>query len=741
MRWLLALLPFLFVSLLGAACGSSARAAPVSFRNDVMPILSKAGCNAGACHGNKSGKGGLKLSLRGQDPDGDYDVLTHDFFARRTNPVEPGQSLILLKAAGLMPHEGGMRFKRDSAEYATLREWIAGGALKDGPSPPVLTKLEATPVEQVLVEPADHVQIGAVATFSDGSKRDVSRIAVYEPSSDLVTVSHDGLVKRQRSGEVTVNVRFLDRQEPVSLAFVPARPNFVYRAAAPNNYIDEHVFAKLKTLRMNPSGECTDGEFLRRAYLDLLGLLPTPDEAKAFIADTTGDKRSRVVDQLFARAEFADYWALKWSDLLKNEERTLDQKGVLAFHGWIRKSVAENKPLDQFVRELVTARGSTYTNPPANFYRANRDAVTRGEATAQVFLGVRLQCAQCHNHPFDRWTQDDYYGWADVFGRVDYKIIENNRTDKNDSHEFIGEQIVLEKPTGDIPDPRGDRSVTARLLGTTDGIAGDKDRLDVLAAWMTSPANPFFARAQVNRIWFHLMGRGLVDPIDDFRPTNPATHPALLDALAADFVEHHYDVRHMIKVIMASKAYQLTSDPNDTNADDEVNYSHVVPRRLTAEQVLDSEHEVAGVPAEFAGYPKGMRAAEIPGVRTNHRKGPKATQADNFLITFGKPPRQLVCECERSNDTTLGQTFQLVSGPEMATAIADRENRLGKLLGAGKSDEEIVGELYWAALTRPPTYEEGKAMVEHVKDVKDRRKGLEDVAWALLNAKEFVLRR
>lgn len=747
MRWIAPIVGLVVVvSLVGAKAATDAPpaspAATISFRNDVMPILSKAGCNAGACHGNKSGKAGFKLSLFGQDPDIDFNVLTREFSGRRVNCVEPGQSLILLKATAQIPHEGGLRFKRDSAEYATLRQWIEAGVPSDPAGVPTVTKLEASPSERVLVEPADRVQVRATATFSDGSKRDVSMVAVYEPSSDLVTVTHDGLVQRQRDGEVTVNVRFLDQQEPVRLAFVPARPNFVYKPLAPKNYIDEQVFAKLKLLRMNPSEPCSDGEFLRRAYLDLLGELPTADEAKEFIADPASDKRGKLIDALFDRPEFADFWALKWSDLLRNEERTIDRKGVQAFHHWIRESVAENKPLDAFVRELVSGRGSTYTNPPANYYRANRTPTVRGEATAEVFLGVRLQCAQCHNHPFDRWTQDDYYGWADVFGRVEYKIIENRRTDTNDSHEFVGEQIVYESPSGDIADPRGDRAVKPRLLGEAKALSVKQDRLDALAAWITSPTNPFFAKAQVNRIWYHLMGRGLVDPIDDFRPTNPASHPALLDALAKDFVEHHYDVRYVIKLIMTSQVYALSSDPNETNADDEVNYSHVVPRRLTAEQLLDAEHQVAGVPTEFAGYPKGMRATQIPGVRVPSRRGgPKPTQADGFLVTFGKPARLLVCECERSTDTTLGQTFQLISGPEITKMVSEPENWLGKLIATGKSDEQIVDELYWATLSRGPDYEESKALVEHVKSEKDRRKGLEDVLWALLNAKEFVLRR
>jgi hypothetical protein len=712
--------------------------AEVSFRNDVMAVISKAGCNAGACHGNKTGKGGFKLSLRGQDPDLDYLALTHDLFARRTNTVDPDRSLMLLKPTAQIAHEGGQRFRTDSMEYGILRRWIEMGTPLDGAGTPSLVRLEVSPQQQVLVEPADQVRIKAIAVFSDGSRRDVSNLAVYEQSADLAKISPDGLVRRGRMGETTVIVRFLQAQEPVRLAFVPARPEFAWTAVASLNYIDDQIFAKLQTLRVNPSEPSNDLEFLRRAYLDLLGVLPTVEEAKAFVADATSDKRARLIDRLFDRPEYADQWAMKWSDLLRNEERALDRKGVQDFHHWIRQGIVENKPLDQFVRELLSARGSTYTSPATNYYRANRDPVVRGEATAQLFLGVQLKCAQCHNHPFDRWTQDDYYGWADMFARVNYKVLENRRTDKNDKHEFIGEQIVYEARDGDVKDPRGDRQVKPLLLGAGPAPS-DASRIDALAQWVTSPANPFFAKSQVNRIWFHLMGRGLVDPVDDFRPTNPASHPELLEMLAKDFVAHKYDVRYMIRLIMTSQAYGLSSEPNATNADDEINYSHAIPRRLTAEQLLDAQHQVAGVPAEFNGYPKGMRAGEIPGVRVARRGRP--SQADMFLLTFGKPARELVCECERSTDTTLGQAFQLISGPEIAGLLADPENRLTQLIKSGKTDDEVVAELYWAALTRPPTDEERSAMVNHVHEAKDRRKGLEDVAWALLNAKEFVLRR
>ena len=405
------------------ACANAESPGPVSFRHDVMAVLSKAGCNSGPCHGNQNGKAGFKLSLRGEDAEFDLKAITRDMFARRVNPNDPDQSLLLVKATTQLAHEGGLRFRKDSPEYAMLRRWIADGAGDDADTAPKLARIEVSPVDRILVEPVKEAQLRARAFFSDGTERDVTSLAVYEPASTALKVSHDGLATCDAPVETTVLVRYLDKQAPVRLAFIPARPDFAWRKTPANNFIDDHVFAKLKTLRLNASPLCTDSEFIRRACLDLLGLLPTAGEARAFATDKRRDKRAKLIDALLERPEFTEFWALKWSDVLRNEEKVLDRKGVQAYYHWIRRSLVENKPLDQFVRELVSARGSTYQNPPANFHRANRDAVTRAEATAQLFLGTRLQCAKCHNHPFDHWTQTDYYDWADVFARIDYKIL------------------------------------------------------------------------------------------------------------------------------------------------------------------------------------------------------------------------------------------------------------------------------------------------------------------------------
>jgi hypothetical protein len=713
---------------------------PVSFRNDVMAVLSKTGCNLGTCHGNKHGKGGFKLSLRGEDGAGDYEALTRDVFGRRVNPLDPDQSLLLLKATTQLAHEGGPRFRADAPEYAILRRWIADGMPEDAPGSRTAQELIVTPLEQVLVQPAREVQLKVAVKYSDGSRRYLTRLAVYEPSNALVGVTPDGRVTFKEPGETTVIVRYLHLQVPVRLAAIPARREFVWKRPPASNYIDREIFDKLRQLRMNPSGLCRDEVFIRRAFLDLLGLLPTADEARAFVADPAKDKRARLVDRLLARPEFADFWALKWADLLRVEERTLDPRGVKTFHGWIRDSLAENKPLDQFAREIIAGRGSTYTNAPANYYRANRDPIQRAEGTAQVFLGTRLNCAQCHNHPFDRWTQDDYYNWAGLFARVDYKILENKRTDKSDKHEFKGDQVVFLAKKGEVKNPRLNQPATPRFLGgPAPRITEEQDELQSLADWLTSPDNAMFSRTQVNRVWFHLMGRGLVDPVDDFRMTNPASHPALLDALAKDFVKHQFDLRYLIRLITGSRAYQLASEPDATNAGDEINYSHPLVRRLSAEQLLDACSQVAGVALDLEGVPAGARSAQSPFPR-NDRKS-KKSDVEQFLDVFGKPARLIPSECERSNETTMRQAFNLISGETINALVADRNNRLTRLLAGGKSDREIVEELYWTALTRPPAAAEAEKSLAYLGGAKDRRAALEDLLWGLLNAKEFVLRR
>lgn len=738
-RWLCNWL-LLAACALGMTANGASGDEPVSFRRDVMAVLSKAGCNLGACHGNQNGKGGFKLSLRGQDPALDFASLTKDESQRRVNLLEPASSLILQKPAGELAHQGGVRFKKESLEYSLLLRWLQVAGPGPAEDEPRLTKLVVTPVEAVLFSPEQSIQLQVVAHFADGRTRNVTSLAVYELTTNHVSAGHDGEIQRLQAGETTVIVRYLDLQVPVRLAFLDERPDFVWQQPEMNGSIDEHVFSRLQVLRMNPSTTAEDAVFIRRAYLDSIGLLPTREEALAFLADTAPDKRERLMDRLLVRPEFAEHWTLKWSDLLRNEEKVLDPKGVDLFYGWIRESIATGKPLDQFVREMVAAEGSTYANPPANFWRANRDPFTRSETAARLFLGVRLQCAKCHNHPFDRWTQDDYYSWAALFGQIDYKLVgENKRSDKLDLHEFNGEQIVLVETEREVKDARTGKNATPKFLGGAIlSLEPASSRLPPLAQWLGSPDNDLFVKSQANFVWYHLLGRGLVEPIDDFRLTNPPSHRELLDELARDFASHDFDLKYLVRRIMNSRVYQLGAEPNETNREDESNYSRAIVRRLSAEKLLDAQCQVLDVPPRLAGYPRGTRAGQIRGVSRASRKDISA--ADRFLKTFGKPERLLACECERSSETSLGQAFVFIGNEGLAELLADDTNRLKRMLDSGESDEAVLANLFWITLSREPTPDEQAATLSLLQTAPDKFIALQDVAWALMNAKEFVFR-
>lgn len=730
---------FAFCVLTSAQRCVASEDAPVSFRNEVMAVLSQAGCNTGPCHGNASGKAGFRLSLRGEDAGWDHNALTRDMFGRRIDRLNPDESLILIKAVTAIAHEGGKRFDRASPQYALLRDWISQGARDDRDEAPTLVGLSADPPSKILYAPETSVQVRILADFSDGSTRDVTGLSVIESANPGVHVAHDGTIRFEMEGETAINVRYLGRQLSVPVAFVPERPGFEWVGLEPANFVDRFIQEKQRALRMNPSNTIPDNQFIRRAMLDLHGRLPTMDEAREFVADTDPAKRSLLIDRLLDAPEFAGFWALKWADLLRVEEKALDRKGVELFHRWIRESIEVNKPLDEFVREIVTARGSTYLNPPANFYRSLRTPTTRGVTMAQVFLGARLQCAQCHNHPFDQWTQDEYYEWAGVFARVDYKVLENRYRDGLDKHAFVGEQIVYSPPTGEVKNPKTNREVNPRLLGAAEPLDGD-DRLEAFAEWLTSPDNEFFAKVQANRIWFHLMGRGLVDPIDDFRGTNPPSHPALLERLTQEFIDSGFNLRHLIRTIMNSHAYQVSSIPNDTNAADRINYSHYQIRRLDAEPLLDAIRDVTGAAIQFKGYPLGIRACEIPGVRAVMVRRGSPSAGDKFLDVFGKPERLLATEEERSCNTNLGQAFQLMTGPVTHELLQREGNRLAQLADSDRSPGSVLEELYWTALTRPPTDEETVGLTSYLESSTNKRSALEDIAWALVNSKEFVMR-
>jgi hypothetical protein len=711
-----------------------------SFRRDVMAVLSRSGCNSGACHGNLNGKGGLKLSLRGEDAQTDYDTLVRGLEQRRVNLQEPAASLLLQKPAGQVAHQGGVRFPRDSREYRVLHDWIVAGAPEPIRKEPKLVKLEVEPSESVVTAPQDSLQLEVRARFADGSQRDVRDLVVYELTDTLSEVTPDGLVKRQSLGETTIIVRYLQLQVPVRVAFLPESNALTWNAPPASNRIDDLLFDRLKTLQLTPSPPCDDTTYLRRAYLDLLGLLPTTDEAREFLADQAPDKREQLIDRLLQRPEFAEHWALKWSDLLRNEEKVLDTKGVDVFYDWLRTNFARGTPLSELVKELVTASGGTYENPPANYYRAMRDPFIRGETTARLFLGTRLQCARCHNHPFDQWTQDDYYNWSSVFARIDYEIQDNKRKDKFDKNEFIGQQIVKFLDKGEVTNARTNQDAVPQLLGANQPLKSENERLQALGEWLTSADNGRFAENQANLVWYHLLGRGLVEPVDDFRATNPAVHPKLLVHLQQELIRAGFDLRTLIRQITASQAYQLASVPNASNQSDTRNFARTVPQRLAAEKLLDAQCQVLGVAAELSGYPLGTRAGQIRGVERVRAKEKPPTAGDRFLKTFGKPDRLLACECERSGETTLKQAFVLLGDQGLEERLSDDQNRLSQLASSERTDAETITDLYFTALLRQPTSSELEAAQALLKQHQSRFEGLQDVAWALLNSKEFVFR-
>lgn len=712
----------------------------ITFERDVMSVLSKASCNAGTCHGNVNGKGGFFLSLRGQDAEFDYRQLVHAAAGRRINPMAPEKSLALLKATAQIAHEGGKRFNVDSPEHEIMARWIERGMSPPDEAAPTVTQLEVTPADSVLWMPQQELALSVTAIFSDGSRRDVTRLAVYEPSDPLVNVSVAGVVKFDQAGVVTVLVRYLDGQFPVRLACRTLASQFIWNEPPTYNFIDEYVFERLKQLKLKPADVADDSVFLRRVYLDLLGVLPMEEEARAFVADTSSDKRERLVDTLLMRPEFAAMWAQKWSDLVRNEEKTLDAKGVELLHNWMKTRFAADTPLHEFVSDLIASRGSTYDNPPANYWRAHREPFVRAETTAQVFLGVRLQCAKCHNHPFDRWSQDEYYQWASLFTGIDYEIADNQRRDKLDKHEFVGDQIVQVKAEGKVNNARTGKPAAPKFLGSDEPIAGD--RLEQLASWLTQPNNRMFAEAQANRIWYHLMGLGLVEPVDDLRLTNPASHPGLLTRLADEMVENNFSLKHLVRTIVHSRTYQLASEFDETQLGeaeqyDERLFARAVVRRLTAEQLLDIQSHVLGLPATFEGYASGTRAGEIAGVERVRRK---LNDGDVFLRQFGKPERLLSCECERSDEPTLGQALSLVGGESLNERLRRPDNRIGKLLAQSDNHRAAIESMFWNSLTRPPTDQEVDAVLQLIGKTGEPRVALEDLTWALLNAKELIFR-
>lgn len=715
------------------------KALPVSFRHDFMASLNVGGCNMGACHGTPSGKGGFKLSLRGYDPTADFTQLTREVLGRRTNRIEPDASLILQKALGVVPHEGGQRFKPNTVPANTIRTWIAEGLQNDAANLPAVSKIEVLPLGgRMLVAPAKYQQLAVIAHYADGTSRDVTRLTNFSSSdAGIADVTVNGLVEFSQAGEVAILCRYLEEMYPVRITYLEPKQNFAWANPPAVNYVDTHVFNKLKLLSINPSELCTDQEFVRRVYLDVCGVLPKPEEVRAFLDDKAADKRAKLVDQLLDRPEYADFWTLKWLDVLRSNRKTIQLKGIHVYQNWLHGNIAKNRGFDDIVKDLLTASGSTYANPPANYYRIARDPQNLAETTAQLFFGIRMQCAKCHNHPFERWTQNDYYGLAAFFVQVKQKKDTLEGGTGNNPMQ-AGAEVIYTERANDYkwtftPPTGGTRTFVPKFMG---GKAADiprgKEPREVLAESVTAGDNPFFAKSVVNRIWFHLCGKGIVDPVDDFRDSNPSANDELLDALAKDFIANKFSMKHVIRTICNSRTYQLSAQTNDTNKDDNKYFSHAVTKLISAEPLLDAICAATDVPEKFAGLPLGTRAVQLPDGEVNHI----------FLKTFGQPGRELACECEREGDSNLAQALQLINGPTINEKTRNPNNRLGKLLAAKKADKEILADLYLATLSRLPLEAEEKAALDHVNKAPeaDRRKAWEDVQWALLNAKEFLFR-
>jgi len=696
-----------------------------SFRHDVMPALSKAGCNAGACHGYSLGKNGFKLSLRGADAAADFLSLTDEFFERRINRHNPPASLLLAKPLGDLPHKGGVRFDRGSLLHELLLGWIADGAPDDVADPARIESVRIYPTS-VVIGPGQQHQLQLIARYSDGSDRDVTRLGIFTANTERVAgVDDEGLVTTRELGETAVVARFERIFATANFIVLQPRPGFEPTPLSQDNLIDKHVVTKLNDLMIKPSGLVDDARYLRRVYLDLIGVQPKADELQAFLADTEPAKRAKVVDGLFRRGEFVDRWSLKWGDLLQNSRTNLNEPAVYAFREWIRVAVATNLPLDEFVRSILTSRGGSADDPTSAFYALSKDTDDSLQRTTQVFCGVRMLCAKCHPHPFENWTQVDYFGLHSFFNQLGVKGdprlagIPNAKT------------LVVNLAAGYSLNPRTGQLQPPRYLGGEEpAIAANTDRRAVYAQWLTSPANPFFARSMANRIWSYFFHRGIIDPVDDLRTTNPPINAALLDALTKDFVEHRFDVLHLMRTIVTSQTYQRDAAPNETNANDDANFSRFIPRRLPAEALLDSLVQATGVPENFAGAPAGFTAAQLP----------DADVQSDFLNLFGKPQRMEACECERDDGSNMLQALHFINGNTILSRLTNPGGRVAVLVKAHTDDRALVEQLYLWSLVRSPDAKEQETALAFFKSKPDRREeAAQDLMWALLNSRDFLL--
>ncbi len=755
--WSLVRLVLGALTLLGTnPTASAADPASVSFTTEVVPTLTKLGCNTGGCHGKAEGQNGFKLSLFGFEPQEDYEFVVKEARGRRVFPAAPERSLLLLKGSGTVPHAGGKRLDPKSDAYVLLLRWLAEGARPSPANEPSLDRIEVRPGGTVL-ERSGKVQATVAAHFRDGSTRDVTRFTVLEAGpAELLAVDPTGLVTaKHRAGSATVTARYMDAVAVARVTIPFGTP--VTNLPLAKTVVDELVFKQLKELGLPPSGLCDDATFVRRATIDICGRLPTKDEAETFVADKGGDKYEKLIDRLLASPDYADYFANKWSALLRNRRNgpSEDGKPNVAFHAWIRDGLKENKPFDRFVHELLTASGPVDENPRAVWYRELKEPANLAEDVAQLFLGQRVACAKCHHHPHDRWTQADYWSLAAAFANTDVRLATPPK--KGDPKKNIpdtpGKPLAVAHKSGaaTMPHPRtGVNLSPAGLDGKPFALDEDADPREKLADWVTDPANPYFARTLVNRYWKHFFGRGLVDPEDDMRATNPSSNPELLDALAKRFVADKFDVKKLVKLICTSNLYRLSSTPNEHNADDKQHFARFYPRRLNAEVLLDAIDTVTLAKTPFRGAPAGTRAVQLPD-----------NQSDSyFLSVFGRPDGASPCECERSSDANLAQALLLMNSEELLAKIgtpvpepkrdakakpqpnagpkATAGERLTKLVADKRPHEEKLRDLYLVALSREPTKDELATLLGHVEKKADDRAAYADILWALVNTKEFL---
>ncbi|MEN8714857.1 MAG: DUF1549 and DUF1553 domain-containing protein [Verrucomicrobiales bacterium] len=705
----------------------------LNFVHDVVPILTKAHCNSGACHAKADvGQRGFRLSLLGFEPQEDYEHIVKEAKGRRVFPNAPEQSLFLLKATNTVPHGGGNKLARGSEEYKTLVKWIGQGMPYADESDPELTAIELEPSRMTMAKKAKQ-QLKVTAKYSDGSERDVTELALYEANDKaMATAGEKGLVETSDlPGNVAVMVRYSGKVSVFSVSIPLGAP--VENLPATSNFVDELVFQNLKEIGVPPSPVSDDATFLRRVTLDIAGRLPTIEEAAAFAADTNADKRDRVIDALLDSPDYADYFANKWATLLKNRrESKADITANFAFHSWVRDSLLANKPYDQFVREILAATGTIVENPPVAWYKRVKLPEQQLEDVAQLFLGVRMQCAQCHHHPFERWSQGDYYSLAAFFSQVGRKPTA-----------IAGEDLIFHKRgTAQYVNKKTEQPVKpAGLGGPSLEVAPDDDPRLQLADWMAEESNPFFAKVLVNRYWKHFFKKGLVEPEDDLRDTNPPTNPELLDALAKHFIESDFDLKEAIRVIVSSKTYQLSAQPNEHNAVDHQNFSHFYPKRLQAEVLLDAVDCLTGATTSFADLPMGTRAVALPDNSYN---------SSAFLKVFGRPDAASVCECERVQSSSLAQSLHLMNSSEVKGKLATAGGRADRLAKSEEEDAKKIHEIYLAAFSRPPTGEELSIAESHINIPRTdsagkpiapataKKMAYEDLLWAIMNTKEFL---